>query len=608
MASHDGVLYVADASGDELWIVNVTTPSSSTLVGDFPSGLTFPSGMASHDGVLYVVDNTGDELWIVNVTTPGSSTLVGDFPSLLGAPEGMASHSDSTTTTTDHAINAGDVAWVFDWPQPTSTHVSAAPIDHAIDAGDVAWVFDWPQPTSTHGITATNWTRILQISGSYAIRFVARDSGFPYDGGARLGQMPDDMFTDDTMAIRLNRIFSETHSGAQRFGYSDQRYAGDPRDAYTALDTNGVLVWINETDQTYVVVEMHPRFGQGDWGGSWQSGNQSTNWDFVDSSYASEAAAITALNNEDWRGDTIIFGFIPESFTPTFGDEVQTQNYTINAGDVAWVFDWPQPRSSFIETSDWDDTGYGSPIVLALLEAAVSGADITADPVTAVDGDLVVATDLTISGVERTSGFTALRLRRTGSGALDSYFDNEGTPTYSGAKLFIVIEDGKDTVQISFTVDAAGTSFSNWYIDDTDQQADWDAIATYDRFVLAIAEPIANEPPTVVIDTSPKTVDASAVVTLEATVTDNEGHDYTVLWTGSGTFGTVTAEDTTWIAPAPSTDTTYTLTLTATDEFGLAGFATVDINVRANPTGRIADVYGNETASFTDQAVTNNAT
>ena len=51
----------------------------------------------------------------------------------------MASHDPDSGT--DHAIDAGDVAWLFDWPQPTSTHVSATPTDHAIDAGDVAWVF-----------------------------------------------------------------------------------------------------------------------------------------------------------------------------------------------------------------------------------------------------------------------------------------------------------------------------------------------------------------------------------------------------------------------------------------------------------------------------------
>ena len=49
-----------------------------------------------------------------------------------------------------HAVNAGDVAWTFDVPQPTVTHTVFGPQDYTIDAGPVEWVFDIPQPTVTH--------------------------------------------------------------------------------------------------------------------------------------------------------------------------------------------------------------------------------------------------------------------------------------------------------------------------------------------------------------------------------------------------------------------------------------------------------------------------
>ena len=53
-------------------------------------------------------------------------------------------------TPTDHAVDAGNVSWVFDIPQPTIRHTSPGPQDHAVDAGNVAWVFDVPEPTITH--------------------------------------------------------------------------------------------------------------------------------------------------------------------------------------------------------------------------------------------------------------------------------------------------------------------------------------------------------------------------------------------------------------------------------------------------------------------------
>ena len=90
----------------------------------------------------------------------------------------------------------------------------------------------------------------------------------------------------------------------------------------------------------------------------------------------------------------------------------------------------------------------------------------------------------------------------------------------------------------------------------------------------------SNQPPTVTIDTAPTTVDAGATLSLNATVSD-PGDTYDLLWTGSGTFTPATAEDPSWVAPSPTSQTTYTLTLTATDSGGLEGTDTVDITVRA---------------------------
>ena len=122
--------------------------------------------------------------------------------------------------------------------------------------------------------------------------------------------------------------------------------------------------------------------------------------------------------------------------------------------------------------------------------ATISGADITVDPVTAIAGDLVVASDLTIDGVERYAAQDSIRLRKEGAGLFSSYFDNEASPLYPDAKAFIVI-DNQARTHIPFTIGATGGGFNNWNYDTASQESLIEAIATGDRFVLAIAEPLA---------------------------------------------------------------------------------------------------------------------
>ena len=47
----------------------------------------------------------------------------------------------------DHAVDAGNVSWVFDLPQPSVTHTLATPTttDHAVSAGVVSWVLRPPR-------------------------------------------------------------------------------------------------------------------------------------------------------------------------------------------------------------------------------------------------------------------------------------------------------------------------------------------------------------------------------------------------------------------------------------------------------------------------------
>ena len=172
-------------------------------------------------------------------------------------------------------------------------------------------------------------------------------------------------------------------------------------------------------------------------------------------------------------------------------------SHAIDAGDVEFAFTIPQPTvtytaasTSTLAISDWNSVGYQAPIVLALLPATISGADITVDPVTAIAGDLVVASDLTIDGVERYAAQDSIRLRRTGDALFSSYFDNEASPQYPDAKAFIVIDDQART-HVPFTIGATGGGFNNWNYDTISQESLIEAIVTGDRFLLAIAEPLA---------------------------------------------------------------------------------------------------------------------
>ena len=92
----------------------------------------------------------------------------------------------------------------------------------------------------------------------------------------------------------------------------------------------------------------------------------------------------------------------------------------------------------------------------------------------------------------------------------------------------------------------------------------------------------SNVNPTVTVHTVNQTVDAGATVALTATATDQGGGSIaSYLWTGSGTFTPATAEDTSWVAPSPTSETDYVLRLTATDDEGADAFDTVTITVRA---------------------------
>ena len=102
-----------------------------------------------------------------------------------------------------------------------------------------------------------------------------------------------------------------------------------------------------------------------------------------------------------------------------------------------------------------------------------------------------------------------------------------------------------------------------------------------------------NPYPTVSIETERQTVAGGASIELAATAEVSAGAIEAYAWSGTGTFGDPTAEDTTWTAPAATaTERTYTLTLTVTSAGGASASATLDIVV---PATEHTESYGDET-------------
>ena len=139
-----------------------------------------------------------------------------------------------------------------------------------------------------------------------------------------------------------------------------------------------------------------------------------------------------------------------------------------------------------ITLDDWDGEGYQAPIVQFIVAATISGIDITGasgftEPIV---GDTIIASDATVNMVERLNG--DMRIRRSGSGRMDAYFDNEGAPQYPDAKLFI--QTAADGVAI-YSIFGGGNAGARWSLDTGENSDVLANIVDGTQFLLAVAEP-----------------------------------------------------------------------------------------------------------------------
>ena len=140
--------------------------------------------------------------------------------------------------------------------------------------------------------------------------------------------------------------------------------------------------------------------------------------------------------------------------------------------------------------ADWTTPADETVIVLALVQANISGVDLFDAPGDEVGtgNDLVIGADLSLDMVERhASPQPPVRLRGTGGGEFSPYFSTGGT--YESAALYI---QTTPTKVIGFTHGNSGGGYSNWNYADSSDASDFTGISTGDRFIVAITTPAVH--------------------------------------------------------------------------------------------------------------------
>ena len=161
LTSHNGELVCIRISPSGLWLIDRDTPSNSTLIGAFPGGLTLPQGLTSHNGELLCADLGDDELWLIDRDTPSNSTLIGAFPGGLTSPSGLTSHNGELVC----SDLGGRELWLINRDTPSSSTLTGAFPSALLsprgltshngellcvdDSGDELWLIDRDTPSNS---------------------------------------------------------------------------------------------------------------------------------------------------------------------------------------------------------------------------------------------------------------------------------------------------------------------------------------------------------------------------------------------------------------------------------------------------------------------------
>ena len=215
----DGVsLYEAGSAGFNFANFALRTGESADPFNDIVTGTRFLLAIAEPVEDLTV--DAGDVSWEFEAPQPtvttGASRVVdaGDLAFAFALPE--------PTISRVRARDAGNVDWAFAASQPTVTSGSS----QAGDAGDIAWAFVIPQPAITHNVAHT------VNAGNVAFTFAVTQPTI-FAAGSHFVGAGDVAFTfdlpqpstsgTDSLSVRLQRYragrsYRRSHIGRQRTG------------------------------------------------------------------------------------------------------------------------------------------------------------------------------------------------------------------------------------------------------------------------------------------------------------------------------------------------------------------------------------------------------
>ena len=210
---------------------------------------------------------------------------------------------EGTATTADHAVDAGNVGWAFDLPQPIVTHTSVLPTDHAVDAGDASWAFTLPQPTVTH-TPASSASVTVALTG-----FVQQINAIQWQDDVGIGSNWSPSGDNQTLELVTITVTGGVQLAVR---FNENRFTA-------AFEATGRFIFTASDGETVEVVgtggDMTEPYG-------WEPTN------------AAEVATFY----------THVQGLTDQDATLTLTDDPPgPRDHAVNAGAASWAFDLPDP-------------------------------------------------------------------------------------------------------------------------------------------------------------------------------------------------------------------------------------------------------------------------
>ena len=152
--------------------------------------------------------------------------------------------------------------------------------------------------------------------------------------------------------------------------------------------------------------------------------------------------------------------------------------------------------STEVSLSSWQNSHYQTPIVLATVNARVSGSRrgnyLTSRNFNPTDGEVTIASNLDIGRLDwylyKGAGRLQLRKHSSSRGRFSHHWNRD-----DNLKLVIMVVHNGAIKTVTFSPMATSGSWSNWGIDNADNVGVMNSISSGDKLLIGIAEPAPEE-------------------------------------------------------------------------------------------------------------------